>query len=117
MPLKPCEMSLKCELCSEDAYFCDLVPVSGVKGANHPGENAYRFQPLCFLHGLDRKRENTARVSEILICFRQALARLDRGRVSGEMICPECNRKYHNHKGDQDHPYMTVLCDGSVVKL
>lgn len=114
--MKPCECSLTCELCSEDAYYCDSVP-SGEQGANHPGETGYMLQPLCWLHGAERKREALSRVSQVVRCVRQGLARLDRDRCSGEMECAECGCNYFRHPHDEDHPYLNVLCDGSAVKL
>lgn len=56
-------------------------------------------------------------IDDLLICPGQKLARLDRGRAGGDCLCRECWQDYYHHDRDFDHPYMTVLCDGSVVKL
>lgn len=113
--MKPCEVSLKCELCDSPSEYVDSVPNSQ-QGANHAGESGYRWQPLCWLHAGDRRFENTSRLSQILRCENQGLARLDRDRASGLCRC-ECGRLYFNHPKDVEYEFLNVLCDGSVVKL
>lgn len=113
------ETGLNCEIClslgkTEPADRCDSVPAAGQTPHDH---NCYRLMPLCWIHGHERAQASTSRIHDLLPCPKQGFARVDRGRVSGEMLCPECDRLYYSHPRDADHPYMNVLCDGSAVKL
>lgn len=44
-------------------------------------------------------------------------------RAGGDVICEECGCKYLDHvmfqgeKDDQGHPFLHMLCDGTLVKL
>lgn len=113
---RPCEMPLRCHVCgSDNIYKADSVP--SAEDSPSPHEIAYRWRPYCFAHAMERKEVATNRLSEIVICEQQGLARVDRGRSSGFCICPDCNRDYFRHLPDLDHPFLRVLCDGSAVKL
>jgi len=114
--VKPAECGLACELCDQPAIHADLVPDASVPG-NALGEAGYRLQPLCLIHTVDRRQVSTSRVREILRCERQGIGRLDRGRVCGDCLCLDCNREYRRHPAEVEHPFLNVLCDGSVVKL
>lgn len=41
----------------------------------------------------------------------------DARRVGGGSICGVCGREYYDHPAHFPHTYLTVLCDGRVVKL
>lgn len=56
-------------------------------------------------------------VVELLWCPRQWLCRADLGRAGGGAECEDCGRELRDHEADADHPYMTVLCNGGLVKL
>ncbi len=44
-------------------------------------------------------------------------------RASGDCVCKLCGKEYWRHSFDLNHfdwdgfPYLTVLCDGTLVKL
>ena len=38
-------------------------------------------------------------------------------RASGDCPCPVCGLPYWQHPRARPHHYLTVLCDGTVVKL
>lgn len=116
--MRSAETALTCELCPEPAVYCDSVPDPNQRGANHLNECGYRLQPLCWLHGAERKREvATSRVNQILRCERQGIGRLDRDRCGGDVVCLDCGRKFYDHPEEVEHRFLNVLCDGSVVKL
>lgn len=105
-----------CHYCSGATTACDSVPDASIPGCT-PAEAGYRVVPLCWLHAAERRRVATARVRDAIICPTQGIARVDYGRAGGDVVCPECGRKYYDHKADADHPFLTVLCDGGLVKL
>jgi ribosome biogenesis SPOUT family RNA methylase Rps3 len=41
----------------------------------------------------------------------------DAFRASGECLCGICGHLYRQHPAARPHHYLTVLCDGTVVKL
>lgn len=45
------------------------------------------------------------------------VARIDRGRVSGLVVCDACGLEFYDHKPFATMPFLTELCDGSVAKL
>jgi hypothetical protein len=108
--MRRAELNLTCRHCSEPVYMCDSVP-----DAN--SETGYRWVGLCWVHTIERRQVATNRINELVTCERQGLARVDRGRAGGDVVCHECGRLFYNHPQDIDHPYLRVLCDGSVVKL
>ena len=114
--MRPGECGLSCEECGEPAVYCDSIPDAAVPGYT-PGEAGYRLQALCWLHGAERKRVATSRVYQILRCERQGIGRLDRDRCGGDVLCPDCGRKFYDHPEEEEFPFLNVLCDGSVVKL
>lgn len=103
--MRPGEVSLTCSLCDE------------------PTERAVRsidrvLIPYCRTHGIVVTATNPLATHEYVVrCEGQGLARLDRDRCGGDVICTDCGRKYYDHPQDLDHPYLNVLCDGSAVKL
>lgn len=38
-------------------------------------------------------------------------------RAGGDVICPKCGKMYKKHKQHDKHPWLNVLCDGTLVKL
>lgn len=44
-------------------------------------------------------------------------------RTSGEMICAICGKDYYHHpyvseaRDGENHPYLNIICDSSIVKL
>ena len=106
----------QCELCDRPAEFVDSIPDSHKRGVNL-NECGYRPQLLCWIHATERSNDNTSRVKDLIVCEFQKLLRVDAGMASKHMICHECYRSFLSHKNDSDHPYLTVLCDGSLVKL
>jgi hypothetical protein len=38
-------------------------------------------------------------------------------RAGGDVVCNKCGKKYYEHAEHPDYPFLTVLCDGSLVKL
>jgi hypothetical protein len=115
--MKPAETALTCELCGEPAIYCDSVPDSNTRGMNL-GECGYRLQALCWIHGVERRQDvATSRVNQILRCEKQGIGRLDRDRCGGDVVCVDCGRKFYDHPQEKEHPFLNVLCDGSVVKL
>jgi hypothetical protein len=115
-PQRPAETALTCELCGEPAVYCDSIPDASLPRI-HPSECGYRLQALCWLHGAERKQVATSRVNQILRCEGQGIGRLDRDRCGGDVLCLDCGRKFYDHPQEEEHRYMNVLCDGSVVKL
>lgn len=103
-----------CELCGQLADYCDSIPDASVPGYT-PSEAGYRLQPLCWLHAVDRRRVNTSRVEALLVI--DGVGHLDRGRASGECVCIDCGRLYRQHPRQPGAECLTVLCDGSLVKL
>lgn len=114
--MRPAELTTTCEECGQTADYCDSVPDPSKPGANS-NECGYRHKPLCWCHAAERRRVNTSRIQDLIYCEKQGLCRVDRGRAAGDCICGECSRDYRHHPHDIDHPYLNVLCDGSVVKL
>ena len=45
------------------------------------------------------------------------VARIDRDRAGGGVVCDECGHLYYDHPELPGATFLTVLCDGSVVKL
>jgi len=101
-------------LCAADADYCDSVPDADIPGT-HPSECGYRLQSLCWMHAAVRRASNTSRVREILVA--EGVGHLDRGYACGECVCHDCGRIYFRHPALPAHHFLTVLCDGSVVKL
>jgi endogenous inhibitor of DNA gyrase (YacG/DUF329 family) len=114
--MRPAELPLDCALCGRPATYCDSVPDPNVPGL-HSGEPGYRLTALCWAHAVERRGVATARVEPVLRCESQGLARLDRNRAGGDVVCDTCGRKFYDHPKDADYPFLKVLCDGSAVKL
>lgn len=114
--MRPAEMALACETCGLPADYYDSVPDAGVQGLT-PAEAGYRLKPLCWLCAVARSIVTTSRLDLVLRCESQGIARVDGGRAGGDCVCPACGKKFYDHPRDADHPYMTVLCDGTAVKL
>ena len=114
--MKPCEMSIWCHRCTRMADYCESVPDSSAPGVN-PGECGYKWVPLCWLCAVERREVATSRVSEALICEKDEVLRLDRGRCSGLCVCEDCGKAYYDHPPVPEYPFLQLLCDGSVVKL
>lgn len=106
--MKPCEIPLTCCNCPEPVYMADSVP---------DGEGGYWWKGYCFIHAIERRQVATSRLTEVLLCQSQGVARIDYGRAGGDVFCLDCGRKLYDHPRDLDHSYMTVVCDGSAVKL
>ena len=47
----------------------------------------------------------------------ESRAYIDRDRAGGDVLCPDCGQKYYDHTPCPGAEWLTVLCDGSVVKL
>jgi hypothetical protein len=78
--MRPCEIPTTCRECDRPTTYCDSVPdPANSRQGDYP---AYKFVPLCFLHAVDRRSEHTSRVEPTILS--QGVARLDRGRASGE---------------------------------
>ena len=50
------------------------------------------------------------------------LAEIDRGdlpfvRAGGDVECPDCGLSYRHHPEHPYHTFLTILCDGKLVKL
>lgn len=107
------------EECGQPAEYCDSVPNPAAGSPHRHHEFHYRLMPLCWVHMIERKElvGNTARIEQLLRCEKQGLGRLDRDRAGGDCICPDCGRKYYDHPQEQEHAFLNLLCDGSVVKL
>lgn len=110
------EVPLKCRDCDEPAEYADSCPDPDKQGSNL-NECGYTWRAFCRLHAAYRREHNTSRVTPILRCESQGLGRLDGGRAGGDCICYLCGRLYYQHPNDRDYPFMTVLCDGELVKL
>lgn len=52
----------------------------------------------------------------LLRCESQGILRVDFDRAGRDVVC-ECGKKYRDHPADADYNFLTVLCDGSLVKL
>lgn len=103
-----------CEHCGGEAAYCDSVPDATVQGRT-PSECGYRYQPLCWLCAVDRRQVATSRVEPIVVV--DGVGYLDRERCSGDCLCPDCGRKYYDHRQFPPLPFLNQLCDGSLVKL
>lgn len=109
-------VGLACEHCGRPTVYCDSVPDPNRQGMNL-NECGYRLQPLCMLCGWERKQVATSRVQHVLRCEKQGFARIDFDRASGRCICPVCGKEYYDHPQEPEHTYLTILCNGWVVKL
>lgn len=38
-------------------------------------------------------------------------------RASGDVVCEACGHKYREHPQNIPHHWLTMICDGSYVKL
>jgi len=38
-------------------------------------------------------------------------------RAGGGVVCRTCGKEYYDHPQHAKFPFLTVLCDGTVVKL
>lgn len=110
--LKDGEVLPTCEICGKEAAYCDSVPDPTKQGVNL-NECGYRLQPLCWIHAADRRSVSTSRIEQAIVCG--DVARLFRGRVSGESVCPDCGQVYFRHRAEEGS--LRILCDGSLVKL
>lgn len=97
--------STTCVHCGKYAY--DAIMVS-------PGV----LLPLCSTHaGNLRLEDSMPRLYELMHCKSQGTCRVDGGRAGGDVVCKTCGKKYYDHPRDVDYPFMTVMCDGRLVKL
>ena len=113
-------MPSKCELCGEQADYCDLVPDSSRPVHHNNAECAYRLKPLCWLHAVEAKEHATARILRVITCEDRAYVFI--GRTSGDCVCEVCKQPYHHHPpfqlaGYDGKPFLTQLCSGEVCKL
>ncbi len=86
-----------CEVCQRPASFIDSAVPTNKQGANHPNECGYREQALCFAHGIERKRHNTARVRELIlpVCCDTCAAKWEDNfpnEPTDVIWCGSCNR-------------------------
>ena len=49
--------------------------------------------------------------------FKQVRAEQESFRAFGDVICSICGKPYNGHPDDPERPYLTRLCDRSLVKL
>lgn len=113
-----------CEACQDEApgwtrmepQYVDSVPDPSVSGT-HPSECGYRPELLCMVHASERRKINTSRVQEVLLCESENAYRIDGGRASGECVCDTCKRPFRRHPAHKDYPFLVQLCDGTLVKL
>jgi hypothetical protein len=110
----PATTSPTCEQCGQEASYCDSIPDARIPGT-HPSECGYRLQPLCWLHAAERRQVATSRVRDLVVL--DGVGHLDLDRRSGDCVCDVCGRIYHKHPRHRSATFMTVLCDGSLVKL
>ncbi len=110
----PAETAGVCEECGQPADYCDSVPDARVPGQT-PSECGYRLKPICWLHAVERRMVATSRVDNQLVA--DGVGHLDRDCCGGDCLCEICGRKYYDHRPFAPHPFLTLLCDGSVVKL
>lgn len=115
--MRPCEVLPVCCLCTQPVYKADSVPTAGKPSPNASNECGYEWRPFCWLHAMERREVATNRLIEVVICETQGIARIDYDRAGGGAVCQDCGREYRRHPEDVDHPYLTVLCSGAVVKL
>lgn len=104
--MRSAETSGQCEYCGEKADYCDSVP---------DGAGGYRLKPLCWIHGVEHRRQNTSRMQDLIVA--DGVGHVDRGRAGGDVLCEECGRKLYDHPQWPPMPFLHILCDGSVVKL
>lgn len=53
-------------------------------------------------------------------CIDEVLKKIDAGlwfRADGDCLCPVCNEPYKRHKNIEGIEWLTVLCNGDLVKL
>lgn len=51
---------------------------------------------------------------------KETVERIEEGemyRASGDCVCPTCGKLYYDHAHLTDYEWLTILCDGSLVKL
>lgn len=80
-----------------------------------PEERAkFRAEVESIVHRL--KKERTRRAS---LAARLAIVDTDPPfeRAGGDVVCEACGLKYIDHAEHPARTFLTVLCDGSVVKL
>ena len=56
-------------------------------------------------------------VVDLIPCPSEGVSRIDAGRCSVDCECSICGRRYARHPDHADYPFMTLLCDGTLVKL
>lgn len=92
-----------CESCGTPAEFVIIHRLV------HP-------RSICWFHKIypiDDPRPGE--IHELLVCG--DVARIDRGRWGGDVPCEICGKKMHDHPADSTYPFMTLHCDGSLMKL
>lgn len=53
-------------------------------------------------------------------CTDEILKKIDAGiwfRADGDCLCPSCCEPYKKHKNIESNEWITVLCNGELVKL
>ena len=85
------------------------------------GEAAVRYDPdggrsYCWRHSLDVPMAKRLSLPT-LFTDAAGVARIDRDRAGGGVVCDECGHVYLDHPELPGATFLTVLCDGSVVKL
>lgn len=77
--------------CGQVAAYVDSVPDATLPGT-HPSECGYREQPLCVVHGMERKRVATSRVMPLMRTIK----------------CDHCGATWQDNY--PNHPSDTVWC-------
>lgn len=108
--MRSCELKMTCEYCDKPVTAADSLPFSH-------GQNTRQWVGLCRLHAAHRRGVETSRVVDAIVCESQGIARIDRDRCGGGVLCESCGLLYYAHPRDADYPFLNVLCDGSLVKL
>lgn len=72
------------------------------------------YEPFCWI--CKTRAGHTANGFVEVLAFGDE-AFIDRGSASGACVCEACGKTYHEHPRHAPYPFMTKLCDNSLVKL
>lgn len=85
----------------------------GQETARYDAASGRSYCWMCSLLHLEDGHRRT--LPHVLVVDTRAY--IDRDRAGGGVVCPDCGQEYHDHTRCPSAEWMTILCDGSVVKL
>lgn len=73
------------------------------------------WTPLCWMHAVKQRRTEGGYPQDVLII--DGVVYIDRGRAGGGVVCDLCGKQFYDHPRVKELPFLTKLCDGTLVKL